>query len=117
MDKRTVICTLALLLQFSSLANTANPLLSYNQVYGWKQLDYKFPSDQIRTRYLSNGEFIPQNNVITGVKVKDNRLYLTIPRWRPGVPSSLAYVDFDPSTILGAVGEIRGLFVGCNIYL
>lgn len=47
--------------------------------------------------------------MITGVKVKNKRIYLTVPRWRPGVPASLVYVDFDPDATTGAIGEIRGL--------
>jgi hypothetical protein len=95
-----------LMLTFSLVAVHAqaiNPLASYNLIYGWKQVDFKFPSDQTRNRLVNNKEFIPENNVITGIKVQGQRIYLTVPRWRPGVPATLAYVDFNPQTSDGTI--------------
>jgi hypothetical protein len=76
----------------------SNPLAYYSTVYGWNQIDYKFPSNQTRNRQLTTKEFIPENNVITGIKVLGGRMFLTVPRWREGIPSSLNYVDFTPMT-------------------
>jgi len=93
-----------LLLSSVTLVFGTNPLAYYKVVYGWNQIDYKFPSNQTRNRLLAAKEFIPENNVITGLKIKGQRMFLTVPRWRQGIPSSLNYVDFVPET----VGKMKG---------
>ncbi|CAL8145841.1 unnamed protein product [Orchesella dallaii] len=64
-------------------------------LFSWKQIDYKFPNSNIKEKFLLEGEYIPENNVITGIKVHQNRIFLTVPRWREGVPSTLNFVDFN----------------------
>lgn len=101
MDIKALILV-AMILSVSFAQTLPNPLASYNLVYGWKQVDFKFSSDQTRTRLINSGEFIPANNVIAGIKVMGHRVYLTVPRWQPGVPATLSYVDFDPQKVEGA---------------
>jgi hypothetical protein len=54
----------------------------YQVVFGWKQLDFAFPSPAHRQAAIEEEEFIPKNNVITGIKVSGDRIFLTVPRWR-----------------------------------
>lgn len=80
-------------IQVIGVVHCQNPLSSYEVLAAWKQLDYQFPSAQTRNRLLQTKEFIPENNVITGIKVYGNRVYLTVPRWRFGIPSTLNYIE------------------------
>ena len=72
-------------------------LRSYNVIYHWKELDFAFNSTETREKLIKSGEFTPANNVITGIKVWDERIYLTIPRWRQGVPATLVSLPYDPA--------------------
>ena len=53
-------------------------------VFEWKQLQFAVPVDR---------SYQADNNVPVGLEVWQHKLFITVPRWRPGVPVSLAYVD------------------------
>jgi len=63
-----------------------NALSSYETVFAWKQLDFSFP-DQ-----WNQSAFISENNIIAGVKIHQDKMFLTVPRWRHGVPATLNFV-------------------------
>lgn len=79
------------------------------QLYAWKQLGYDFngtkyikDADRIRSpgaihfvQELGDSEkfFIQYNNVPTGIKFVGDLLFLTVPRRRFGIPSTLNYID------------------------
>ena len=60
-------------------------------VHSWVQIDFDFTDAPGGSRqdYIDSGEFIIENNIITGVKVYNGDYYVTVPRWRTGVPSTL----------------------------
>jgi len=58
-------------------------------LYEWITLDYDWPSAAEREAYIASGRFIVENNALAGVKGYDGEIYVTVPRWRPGVPSTL----------------------------
>lgn len=62
-------------------------------LYEWKQLDYQFPTEEARRQALETKEFIPENNIPMGLEIYGDRLFITVPRWRFGVPSSLNYIN------------------------
>lgn len=68
-------------------------------LYEWKQLDYQFPSPEARQRALDSKQFIPENNIPMGLEIYGDRMFITVPRWRFGVPASLNYISLkDNST-------------------
>ncbi|XP_071448644.1 protein yellow-like [Hetaerina americana] len=74
---------------------------SLEEVYGWKVVDYAWPSEESRNAALARGDYIPNNNVIAGIKVWGERLYVTAPRWHPGAPSTLNWVPYNFSEGFG----------------
>ncbi|XP_071448643.1 major royal jelly protein 1-like [Hetaerina americana] len=71
---------------------------NYEVVYAWKVIDYNWPSPKDREEAVENGDYIPKNNVISGVKIWEDRVYVTVPRLVPGVPSTLNWVPWVPAT-------------------
>ncbi|XP_026480966.1 protein yellow-like [Ctenocephalides felis] len=60
--------------------------------YQWKQLDFDYSNESDRQAAIDSKEFIPENNIPVGLEVFGDRLFITVPRWKPGVPASLNYV-------------------------
>ncbi|EEB11025.1 major royal jelly protein 4 precursor, putative [Pediculus humanus corporis] len=79
---------------FGGSGNTLEP---FRMVYEWKQLDYNWFDEMTRTQSLNNKRYIPENNALVGVKAWRDRIFVTIPRWKEGVPVTLASVPSQPS--------------------
>lgn len=65
-------------------------------VYQWKILDFQYPSDAHRQQAIQSGDFVPENNLPLGVDRSGDRLFVTMPRWKNGVPASLAWLPLPP---------------------
>ncbi|XP_035912050.1 protein yellow-like [Anopheles stephensi] len=64
----------------------------FDTVYHWKVIDFMYPSLQLRNNAIRTREFIPENNLPLGVDRFRDRLFITTPRWNPGVPATLSYL-------------------------
>lgn len=64
------------------------------EVFRWNQLDYEFSGENGgRAAALASGEYKPENNMPLGLEVWKDKVFVTVPRWKSGVPSSLNYVN------------------------
>ncbi|XP_055851594.1 L-dopachrome tautomerase yellow-f2-like [Episyrphus balteatus] len=74
------------------------------EVFEWKQMDYEnrgdsdsdfvFPTDiEKHEAAMQNDSYIPYNNVPMGVSHFKGKLFITMPRRRLGIPSTLNYID------------------------
>ena len=58
-------------------------------LFGWKTIEYDWPSREAKETALTDGSFIPLNNAINGIRIYNYRIFVTVPRLRPGIPSNL----------------------------
>lgn len=63
--------------------------------YQWKKLDFQYPNEEARRQAIAKKEFIPENALPLGLEVYENRLFVTVPRWKEGIPASLAYIHLN----------------------
>lgn len=61
-------------------------------VYQWNIVPYEWPNDTVKQQEIDNGSYIPENNAVNGIKVYKHQVYVTVPRLKPGVPSTLNVV-------------------------
>ncbi|XP_034254605.1 protein yellow-like [Thrips palmi] len=65
--------------------------------FSWKSLDFAFPDERTRQLALQTGGFIPENNLPVGIELWGDKLFVTVPRWRAGIPSTLNYISLSVS--------------------
>lgn len=69
----------------------------------WKYLDFEYNSYQRRQEAIKNGEFDPKNNLPLGIDVYGERLFVTTPRWKDGVPASFGWLPYPPKELSPAI--------------
>lgn len=65
-------------------AGFASGVVRLQERYNWRQLDWVFPNQQIRDRAIAAGDYIPTNGLPVGIERWQNKLFVTVPRWRNG---------------------------------
>lgn len=63
--------------------------------FAWKLVDYVWDSSAQREAAIQKGHFVQANNLPLGLARWKNKVFVTVPRWKNGVVSSLNYVDID----------------------
>lgn len=58
-------------------------------------MDFDFPDYASRRKSINSKEFIPENNLPLGLDVWNDKLFITVPRWKSGVVSTLNYVSLN----------------------
>ncbi|XP_037960732.1 protein yellow [Teleopsis dalmanni] len=90
--------TVAIITVFCMTVPTAIANDNLRVAYEWKEVDFKYTNADARWTAIENREFKPNNVVPFGLEVYRNRLFVTLPRWKDGVPASLAYIDLNDSS-------------------
>lgn len=67
-----------------ALFGLANGAYKLQERYSWTQMDFAFPSLQMKQQAIAAGDYIPTNALPVGVEHWGNKLFVTVPRWRDG---------------------------------
>ncbi|XP_055371453.1 protein yellow [Condylostylus longicornis] len=86
---------LTLLTVFMLFLNNGEAAYKLQERYSWNQLDFAFPNPQLKQQAIQNKDYIPQNALPVGVEHYQNKLFVTVPRWRDGIPATLTYINMD----------------------
>uniref|UniRef100_A0A182MVC3 Protein yellow n=1 Tax=Anopheles culicifacies TaxID=139723 RepID=A0A182MVC3_9DIPT len=63
--------------------------------YSWQQLDFVFPNQRLKQQALARGDYVPTNGLPVGIERWENKLFVSVPRWKDGIPSTLNYIDMN----------------------
>lgn len=50
------------------------------EVFKWKQLEFAWPSEELKENALKKGDYIPENNLPLGLDRWKDKLFVTVPR-------------------------------------
>lgn len=80
----------------------AAPLISaveLEDVFNWKTVDYNWDANYWTKEFAEkNGLYIPDHNLPVGLEVWKNKMFITVPRLKKGVPSTLNYIELNSTT-------------------
>ncbi|KAK4875347.1 hypothetical protein RN001_011769 [Aquatica leii] len=65
------------------------------EVFRWKDLEFAWPSDRIKQEAIQSRNYISANNLPLGLARWRDKLFVTVPRWKAGVASSLNYISLN----------------------
>ncbi|XP_043482840.1 major royal jelly protein 1-like [Leptopilina heterotoma] len=72
---------------------------SFRVTFQWKYINYTWPSTEVKERAITRFQYVPWNNAISGIKIWKEKIYLSIPRFKSGVPVTLAVTPAIPDTM------------------
>lgn len=80
----------------------------------WVTVDFEWPTCKQRENALASNSYIPANNEINGISVYKDKIYLTIPRTKNGVLSTVGILTEHsiqpyPSSAMNIVGDCNAL--------
>ena len=65
----------------------------------WTVLNFTWDATHTYSDYVSTNNFLPHNCVLAGINVdKQGNIYVTVPRWREGVPATLNILEQIPGS-------------------
>ena len=70
-----------------------DPPNPFKPLFEWQKVDWKFPNDTIKKAYEASGDYTPAHSVPLGVNIWQDKLFITVPRWKKGVPANLNYIN------------------------
>jgi len=64
----------------------------FEQIYAWSTLDFEFDNIEARDNAIFEGTYIAENNLPLGLEVWHDKVFITLPKWKTGIPATLATV-------------------------
>ncbi|XP_015429902.1 PREDICTED: protein yellow-like [Dufourea novaeangliae] len=61
-------------------------------VYAWSTVDFTYDSVVARDSAIYDGEFVAENNLPLGLEIWRDKVFITLPKWKDGIPVTLATV-------------------------
>lgn len=67
----------------------------FSVAFEWAFYNFTWSSEEMYQTYLRNGLYVPQNNILTGIKIYNDTVYMSMPKFRNGTPVTLVSVPRD----------------------
>nr|ADF43215.1 yellow [Biston betularia] len=101
---------------FLGLVSIASASVKLQELFSWNALDWNYPDTYSKQQAILSGGLVPENALPVGIERWKNKLFVTVPRWRNGIPATLNYIPldapYDPSPKLTPYPSLEGNEVG-----
>ena len=87
----------------AAVASTVDPTPEI--VYQWNIVEYEWPNGTMKQNEIDNGNYVPENSAVNGIKLYKDKVYVTVPRLKPNVPSTLNVVVKSPTSSANVTSE------------
>lgn len=78
---------------------TASCTTKLQEVFSWNILDFYYPNEQMKMNDLYTKRFVPENNLPVGIEIWGDKLFMSVPRWMNGIPSTLNYIPLSTASL------------------
>ncbi|XP_050431938.1 protein yellow-like [Adelges cooleyi] len=75
-----------------------NEYVGFKDRFTWGQIDLEYPNQESKRMARKSGAFIPANNLPLGIEVWKDKMFLSIPQWKKGIPVTLTSVDLNSNS-------------------
>lgn len=72
--------------------------VTINTAFKWNQFEFQFPSPAAEQIARNSGDYVPGNSLPIDVAVFNKQIFVTFPRFGPGVPFSLGVISAQMGT-------------------
>ncbi|KAL4714435.1 hypothetical protein ACJJTC_017730 [Scirpophaga incertulas] len=73
----------------------ASAAVKLEEMFSWNVMDWNYPDEYSRQQAIATDALIPENALPVGIERWRNKLFVSVPRWRPGIPATLNYIPLD----------------------
>ncbi|OXU27142.1 hypothetical protein TSAR_003267 [Trichomalopsis sarcophagae] len=63
--------------------------------FAWRILDWNYPNEVSRQQAIASGDFQPENALPVGIEIWRDKLFVSVPRWKNGIPATLNYIPLN----------------------
>ncbi|CAH1134539.1 unnamed protein product [Ceutorhynchus assimilis] len=66
--------------------------------FEWNIMDFEYPDLNKKLNDMATGRLKPENALPVGIEIWNEKMFITTPRWKEGIPSTLNYVPIVSAT-------------------
>lgn len=74
------MCQIVILIAAIVAGNAVVSFAKLEEVFGWKDVSYQWPSKDVENNAIASGEYIAKNNLPLGLIRWKDKMFITVPR-------------------------------------
>ncbi|XP_021183944.3 protein yellow [Helicoverpa armigera] len=83
------------LLVLLAVVSSATAAVKLQEMFSWNVVDWNYPDAYSRQQAIQSGALIQENALPVGIERWRNKLFVSVPRWKAGIPATLNYIPLD----------------------
>ncbi|KAH9641909.1 hypothetical protein HF086_011659 [Spodoptera exigua] len=104
------------LLVLLAVVSSATAAVKLQEMFSWNVMDWNYPDPYSRQQAIQSGALVQENALPVGIERWRNKLFVSVPRWKAGIPATLNYIPldapYDPSPKLNPYPSFAGNELG-----